>query len=109
MEKGAYVSEIISDGPASKTDLRGSSEVQSVDGREVYVGGDIITAIDGVPVNSFEDLLIYIALQASPNQEVTLTVWRNGEALAIPLTLEARPASLQTEPAFETIPTPTNP
>ncbi len=109
VEKGAYISDIVADGPASKTDLRGSTSTQTVDGREVFVGGDVITAIDGTPVTSFDDLLIYIALQTKPNQEVILTVWRDGQMLEIPLTLEARPISIQTEPSFEILPTPSNP
>jgi S1-C subfamily serine protease len=108
-EKGAYLTDIISDGPASKAGLIGSSDTQTVNGRSVPVGGDVITAINGSPVNSFDDLLIYIALQTSPNQDVTLSIWRGGKAIEVPLKLEPRPSSLQIEPSFELLPTPTNP
>jgi S1-C subfamily serine protease len=59
----------------------------------VEVGGDIITAINGQPVNSFDDLLIYIALKSGPGQEVVLTVLRDGEYLDVTVTLEERPSS----------------
>lgn len=97
IEKGAYITEIIANGPASKAGLRGAENTRTINGRTFPVGGDLITAINGQAVESFDDLLIYIALETSPGQEIMLTVIRNGEPTQIPLTLEKRPASLQSE------------
>jgi len=99
VEKGAYIAEVITDGPAAKAGLQGSDRTDTINGRVIPIGGDIITAINGVQINSFDDLLIFIALETSPDEEVTLTVFRNGKVQEIPLTLEARPGSLQTEAA----------
>jgi len=99
IEKGAYISDVIADGPASKAGLQGSNRTDTVNGRVVLVGGDIITAINGLPVNSFDDLLIYIALETSPGQVVNLNVYRNGKIQEIPLTLEQRPTTIQSEAA----------
>ncbi|MDD2695474.1 MAG: trypsin-like peptidase domain-containing protein, partial [Anaerolineales bacterium] len=93
-EKGAYLSAVIANGPADKAGLRGSSGVESVEGRQVEVGGDVITAIDGNEMRSFDDMLIYIALYAAPGQEVELSVWRDGEFRQVKVTLEARPESM---------------
>jgi len=95
VDKGAYIAEVVSRGPASKASLHGSNRTVKVNGRDVEVGGDVITAINGHPVNTFDDLLIYIALETGPNQEVTLTILRNGESLEIPVTLEERPENLE--------------
>ena len=95
VDKGAYIAEVVSRGPASKASLHGSNRTVRVNGRDVEVGGDVITAINGHPVNTFDDLLIYIALETGPNQEVTLTILRNGESLEIPVTLEERPENLE--------------
>jgi S1-C subfamily serine protease len=59
----------------------------------VEVGGDVITAIDGTPVLSFDDLLIYLSLNTSPGQTVTLTILRGGETLDVQVTLVARPSN----------------
>ena len=109
IERGAYITSIIEDGPASKTELRGSNDNQMENGRLVPVGGDVVTAINGSPINSFDDLLIYVALQTSPGQQINLTVNRDGKMLEIPLTLEARPANLQTDVTIPIIPTPPSP
>jgi len=91
-DRGAYVAEVVQDGPADKAGLRGASGSTTEDGIRVPTGGDIIIGIDGTPVNTFDDLLVYIALQTEPGQEVLLTVIRNGEEIEVPLTLEARPS-----------------
>ena len=95
VDRGAYLSEIVSGGPAEKAGLKGSSGQKTVDGRTVEVGGDVIVAIDGQPVNTFDDLLLYIAMNTSPGQEVTLTVVRGGETQEVKLTLEPRPENLE--------------
>jgi 2-alkenal reductase len=55
------------------------------------VGGDVITAIDGQPVKTFDDMLVYLTLQTSPGQEVTLTILRNGQYQDVTLQLGTRP------------------
>ncbi|NMC11932.1 MAG: PDZ domain-containing protein [Chloroflexi bacterium] len=94
IEKGAYIVEITEGGPADKAKMKGASGEKTVDGRTVEVGGDVVTAINGTPVNSFDDLLIYIALQTKPGDEVTLTVMRDGKPIEVRVTLEKRPSNL---------------
>ena len=94
VDKGAYLAEVISGGPSAQAGLHGADETITLDGRQVDIGGDVITAVDGQPVNSFDDLLIYIALQAGPGKEVTLTIWREGAAQDIRVILEKRPTTL---------------
>ncbi len=91
VEKGAYIAEVIPDGPADRAGLQGANDTITVRERPVEVGGDVVTAIGGQPVNSFDDLLIYVALKSGPGQEVVLTVLRNGDYQDIPITLEERP------------------
>ncbi len=95
IDRGAYISNIIEDGPSSKSTLRGSTDSETIRGRQVDTGGDIITAINGQTVNSFDDLLIFIALEVAPGDEVILKVYRNGEYIDVPVTLEKRPESMR--------------
>jgi len=95
IEKGAYLSKIMTGGPAEKAGMQGIEEVVTVNGRRVGVGGDVITAIDGLPVSSFDDVLIYVAMNTSPGQDVTLTILRDGKYQDVVVTLEQRPDSLE--------------
>jgi serine protease Do len=56
--------------------------------------GDIITAINGMPVDQ-EHPLNLLLVQFAPKDTVQLTVVRNGETLTVPLTLGVRPENLQ--------------
>lgn len=94
IEKGAYIAEVTDGGPAEKAGMRGASGIKTVDGRSVDVGGDVVTAINGNPINSFDDLLIYIALQTKPGDEVALEIMRDGKLIELRVTLESRPESL---------------
>jgi 2-alkenal reductase len=95
VEKGAYLWQVIDQGPAAKAGLVGSSTTGDYEGRPVDIGGDVVTAIDGQPVESFDDLLIYVSLNGTPGQEVTLKVWRDGTYKDIKVTLEKRPDQVQ--------------
>jgi 2-alkenal reductase len=94
VEDGAYFADILPGGPAAKAGLEGEDETVTIDKRLVSIGGDVVTAIDGRPVRSFDDLLIYIALEAEPGEQVALTIWRNGEFLEVTVTLDDRPTEL---------------
>lgn len=61
---------------------------------------DVITAIDGVLVADFDELLGYLAINTVPGDSVTLTVYRAGQYLQLPLTLTSRP-SLQADETEE--------
>lgn len=95
---GAYIAEVISRGPSAKAGLRGASQEATVDGRIVEVGGDVVIAVDGQPVNTFDDLLIYIALNTTPGQTVELTILRDNQTRQVNVTLEPRPAEVMTAP-----------
>ncbi len=94
IEKGAYIVEVDAGGPADKAGVRGATRTKTVNGRTVEVGGDIVTAINNSPINSFDDLLIYVALQTKPGDEVTLSVMRDGKLMDLKLTLQNRPDNL---------------
>ena len=91
IETGAYIWQVLDEGPAAKAGLRGFDQTVTVNGRSEDIGGDVIIAIDDQPVHSFDDLLVYIALKASPGQTVLLTVLRDGAEQEFQLTLEPRP------------------
>jgi len=91
VEQGAYVSILTEGGPAEIAGLQGTTDTITQDAQTVEVGGDVITAIDGQQVKTFDDMLIYLTLETSPGQEVTLTILRDGQYQDVSLTLGTRP------------------
>jgi S1-C subfamily serine protease len=91
IERGAYVATVTAGTPAEAAGLQGSTDTVTQNGQSVDIGGDIITAIDGQPVNTFDDLLVYLSLYTSPEQVVNLHILRNGQYQDLPVTLGVRP------------------
>jgi 2-alkenal reductase len=91
VEQGAYVSSVPDGGPAQAAGLHSTTDIITQDGRQVEVGGDIITAIDGQPVKTFDDVLLYLTMQTTPGQTVILTILRDGQYQDISLQLGTRP------------------
>lgn len=89
---GVYVATVIAGGPSEAAGLLGASETIAADeGGEIQIGGDIIVAIDGEQVRSFEDLVGYLVTEAAPGQSVTLSVLRDDVEIQVSVELGRRP------------------
>mgnify|MGYP006286040135 CR=1 FL=1 len=96
VSEGILVSEVVPGGNADEAGLRGGSERRAVRyGRTViYLGGDIIIAVDGQPVESIANL--YEALEDNrPGDTVEVEYIRNGSRRTTEITLSERPERLQ--------------
>jgi 2-alkenal reductase len=89
--KGVIIASVINDGPAERAGLKGGNQQATVRGIPVRSGGDIIIAIDGDAINSFDEMIAYLAARKQVGQTVTVTVLRGTETLQVPLTLAERP------------------
>jgi len=87
--KGIIVDSIVKDGPTDKAGINGSTTNQYGE----RLGGDIITAADGNPVIKMEDLISYLEIQKSPGENMTLTVFKNGETIDKQITIGQRPSA----------------
>jgi 2-alkenal reductase len=86
---GAYVTSVVTDGPADRAGIIPGTQTTSI--RGLYGGGDLIIAVDGKPIQVFGDLLAYLMSHKSPGDEITLTIIRNDEQMEVPVVLEKRP------------------
>jgi 2-alkenal reductase len=90
-QEGVLVAEVIRRTPADEAGLRGGDQVLEINGQQVQIGGDVITAVDGTAVSQFEDLRA-ILQQAEPGQQVELGLLRDGGEVTLEVTLGERPA-----------------
>ena len=90
--RGVVVETVVEGRPAADTDLRAVAETRRRnDDQLIDVRADIITAFDGNPIGSMNDLITYLARHTDPGQAITVTVLRDGEyQLEISLTLGGR-------------------
>lgn len=81
--QGAVVNSVVPNSPADQAGLRNPSQNNV----------DIIIRINDTPINNMDDLLAYLAGNTRPSDSVTMTVYRDGAEVSLPITLGARPNS----------------
>ncbi len=87
-QQGVLVASVVAGGPADKAGLKGAAVDAS---GAPTAAGDIITGIDGKPINRFEDLVSYLYGNTQPGQSVTLNVLRDGNQIQVQVTLGTQP------------------
>jgi S1-C subfamily serine protease len=90
--KGAWVQSVVPDGPAADAGLRGGEGQTVFQVRRYREGGDVITSIDGRPVDDPDDLSRAVAL-LDPGKTVRVDAWRDGERRRLEIKLGERPLS----------------
>lgn len=90
--KGALVIAVTQDSPADKAGLKGSDKTAIVEGQEYHHGGDVITAINGEPLEGNDELISYLVRETRPGDTVKLEVIRaSGKKETINVTFGVRP------------------
>ncbi len=93
VEQGAWVQEVVEDGPAADAGVRAGKGRQRFQASQVSPGGDVITKIDGRPVETGTDLGIIVA-NRRPGDTVTLEILRGGETRTVEVKLDERPSQV---------------
>jgi len=86
---GAYVVSVVAGGPADKAGIKAGDTPTRIN--NLNAGGDLITAFDGKPVETFDTLLSYLLTNKSPGDNVVLTILRDGQPMDVTVTLGERP------------------
>jgi len=86
---GVLITEITPGGAADLAGLKETTQQYTRYNRGVIIFGDVITAIDGNPVRTYEDLISYIFNKTEVGQRVELTILRDGKEMTVTATLQA--------------------
>jgi 2-alkenal reductase len=90
-QRGVLVSDVRPGSPAA---VAGLQTIRQLQNGSVDVGSaDIITAINGEPLNGMDTLIAYLAANTRPGDMVSLTILRGGEQVKVDLTLTGRPGT----------------
>jgi S1-C subfamily serine protease len=92
-DAGAAVQEVVEESPAARAGLRGGGRERDFEGVPIQTGGDLIVAIDGMPVSSAEDVVRAITQRLLPGQSVELTILRGNLRRTVTVVLGERPTT----------------
>ncbi|HEX3438561.1 MAG TPA: trypsin-like peptidase domain-containing protein [Pseudacidobacterium sp.] len=85
-ESGLLVQRVVTGGPAERAGLHGGNETAYLDNQQIFLGGDLIVAVDGQQVTSRQDLSD-IMDHHQVGDSVTVTFFRGRRKLTARLTL----------------------
>jgi S1-C subfamily serine protease len=91
VDEGVLLLEIAPNSPSSAAGLRGGQEQVRLGRTMILIGGDILAAIDGEPIATGRDLLRFLDTRTEVGQTIQVTVWRDGQQVTMPVTLEEQP------------------
>ncbi len=84
LPRGILLTQVVEPSPASKAGLDAFRTISAQD------RGDVITAIDGTPVESMEDMVSYLNSK-SPGDQIELSIFRDRKTIEVSLILDPWP------------------
>jgi S1-C subfamily serine protease len=94
VEEGVLVAEAVKDGPADEAGIEGGNTEATIEGANVTLGGDIITALDGKKISGMEEL-VNVVNGKQPGDEIEVGLLRGGDEKTVTVKLGNRPASIE--------------
>jgi putative serine protease PepD len=89
VQEGLLVETLTRGSPAGAAGIRGGDRVAQAGMRKIMIGGDVIVGIDGQKVSNQFDVNV-ILNRKRPGDSVTLTIYRGGKKLDVPVKLGER-------------------
>lgn len=90
-EHGLLLVELQPDGPLARAGVRGADRQAILGNRRIYLGGDLLTAVDDVEIRDYEELRTLLERRRAIGDRVRVTLYRDGERLAVQVPLQERP------------------
>jgi putative serine protease PepD len=94
VQQGVLVEQVLSGGPADDAGIKGATGQATIGGQTVPIGGDIITKVEGKQITGMDEIISAVNGK-KPGDEITLTVWRDGQQKDVTVKLGDRPAHAQ--------------
>jgi S1-C subfamily serine protease len=93
VDAGAGVQTVVAGSPASEAGIQGGGTEKDFTGIPFRPGGDVIVAIDGVPVQTAEDVVRAVTEGLHPGETTRLSVLRGSKRIEVTVTLGERPST----------------
>lgn len=92
VDDGFLIIQFYQGSPAAQAGLRGGDRMVIIGRYRLYVGGDIITDIDGTTISESKDI-DRVLRKKKIGEKVNVKIFRNGRFLEVPVTLTEKPSN----------------
>jgi S1-C subfamily serine protease len=89
--RGTLVVNVIAGGPAEAAGIQPGTDRITVNGAVYDLGGDVIIGVEGIALESFYELQVYLTRNTQPGDTVTMNVIRDIHVIDVEFTLGIRP------------------
>lgn len=93
VDEGILVSQLVPNGKAQAAGMRGGTQQVMYGTSVIYLGGDVITSVNGIEVSEYSDLFNALS-NTRPRDKVTVIVNRNGSKVELKVELVERTSEL---------------
>jgi S1-C subfamily serine protease len=90
MDSGILIARIAQNGSVARAGLRGGSRQVVLGNSQLIVGGDVLVAIDGTPIDSNATMRKFLETQTQVGQDVELGFYRGDKLMSARATLDER-------------------
>lgn len=87
---GLMIRSVARGGPTARAGLRGAERMGRIGNLRIRYGGDYLLSVDGVRVASRRDLMLLLETNYRVDDEVALTIWRDGRERSVSVRLVDR-------------------
>lgn len=91
VDRGLLLVQMVSGSPLDRAGVFGAQEEAILGNQRVYVGGDILVAVNDVAITSIEDLETLLEDNYRVGDEVTVTLLRGQDTYSVTITLAEEP------------------
>lgn len=89
--EGLLLVQLYEGSPLAKAGILGAQRQEIIGNQRVYTGGDLLTAVDGQPIDSVAELEMLLESNYRIGDVVTVTLIRDGRTLEAPVELAEEP------------------
>ena len=94
VDQGVLIERVLANGPADDAGIKGPTGQATIAGQTFPVGGDIITKVDGKSITGMDEVVSAVN-DHKPGDQITLTVFSDGQQKDVNVKLGDRPANVQ--------------
>lgn len=89
---GWLITQVTDGGAADQAGLQGGNQQVRLTDEWILIGGDIITAVDGIRIINGDTFMSYLEEHTKPNQTIIITILRDNQTQDVSLVLKQRPS-----------------